>query len=520
MAGIFKQQYTTTVKKNGKPVKIKRKTRCWYIEYRNADDVLRRVKGFKDKTATRQLADQLERKVALAAVGIVDRYEEHKKRPLTEHLEDFENALRADQLTENHVVTTRRRAEVVMSSCGFVRWNDISASSVQQFVVKMKRAAKTRREYLQSAKQFCTWMVQDRRAGENPLAHLKPVTVTQADTQQRRALTPDEIATLLHYTPGFKKRFRLTGSERALLYRLALETGLRAGELRSLRKRSFDFDENTVTVVETDTKNRKLAVLPLRIETAAMLKAYLGCKTPKAVVFGMAHRTHTAKMLYRDLDEARGKWIDEVKGTPEESERVKSKYLMDDEMGNLDFHALRHTFGSLLAASGIHPKVAQELMRHSDINLTMSRYTHVFHGQEADAVAKLPDFSRRRSQENKATGTDGQWVEPAEKSYKKTYSDLTEKAYSGCQQSASGGTERQGKQAESTKKWTGRNSCDMVALGAKKKPMTTDVTGSNRHWVGLDSNQRKLTLTGLQPVPFSHSGTDPNEKTDSTDQKP
>ena len=86
---------------------------------------------------------------------------------------------------------------------------------------------------------------------------------------------------------------------------------------------------------------------------------------------------------------------------------------------------MRHTFGSLLAASGVHPKLAQELMRHSDINLTMSRYTHVFSGQEANAVAKLPDFSKRRPQANKATGTDGQWVEPVVKSYSKTYSKLT-----------------------------------------------------------------------------------------------
>ncbi len=28
-------------------------------------------------------------------------------------------------------------------------------------------------------------------------------------------------------------------------------------------------------------------------------------------------------------------------------------------------------------------------------------------------------------------------------------------------------------------------------------------------WAGLDSNQRRLTPTGLQPVPFSRSGTDP-----------
>ena len=31
------------------------------------------------------------------------------------------------------------------------------------------------------------------------------------------------------------------------------------------------------------------------------------------------------------------------------------------------------------------------------------------------------------------------------------------------------------------------------------------------NWAGLDSNQRRLTPTGLQPVPFSHSGTDPEK---------
>src|SRR5215831_9003037 len=29
-------------------------------------------------------------------------------------------------------------------------------------------------------------------------------------------------------------------------------------------------------------------------------------------------------------------------------------------------------------------------------------------------------------------------------------------------------------------------------------------------WAGLDSNQRSENATGLQPVPFGHSGTDPD----------
>ena len=51
-------------------------------------------------------------------------------------------------------------------------------------------------------------------------------------------------------------------------------------------------------------------------------------------------------------------------------------------------------------------------MRHSDIDLTMSRYTHVFRGQESDAVAALPDLDAAPvKQSAKATGTDNATVQ-------------------------------------------------------------------------------------------------------------
>jgi hypothetical protein len=66
---------------------------------------------------------------------------------------------------------------------------------------------------------------------------------------------------------------------------------------------------------------------------------------------------------------------------------------VDDSERYADFHSLRHTTGSPLAASGVHPKIAQILMRHCDINLTMNRYTHSYIGQISEAVKKLPDLS-------------------------------------------------------------------------------------------------------------------------------
>jgi hypothetical protein len=83
---------------------------------------------------------------------------------------------------------------------------------------------------------------------------------------------------------------------------------------------------------------------------------------------------------------------------------------VDDAGRYADFHSLRHTTGSLLAASGVHPKVAQAIMRHSNIDLTMSRYTHIFRGQESEAIAKLPDLSLSSRQSQKATGTDSRPV--------------------------------------------------------------------------------------------------------------
>ena len=79
----------------------------------------------------------------------------------------------------------------------------------------------------------------------------------------------------------------------------------------------------------------------------------------------------------------------------------------DNGEGVIDFHSLRHSTASLLAASGVNPKTAQAIMRHSDINLTMSRYAHIYRGAESDAVESLPDFSSQSRQRQVATGTDG-----------------------------------------------------------------------------------------------------------------
>ena len=54
----------------------------------------------------------------------------------------------------------------------------------------------------------------------------------------------------------------------------------------------------------------------------------------------------------------------------------------------LDFHSLRGTFITSLSREGVHPRKAQLLARHSDMNLTMKSYTHLTLEEIAEALPK------------------------------------------------------------------------------------------------------------------------------------
>ena len=174
----------------------------------------------------------------------------------------------------------------------------------------------------------------------------------------------------------------MSGYSRYICYRLAIESGLRRKELRALTTESFDFSAGTVTVWGDKTKNRQDAILPLRKDTAIEIEMYCRSFTPRAKLFRIHDKS--SDMVAADCGVAGIEYVDEA-----------GRYA--------DFHALRHTCGTLLAAAGVHPKTCQEIMRHSDIRLTMDFYTHYMTGAGKAAIESLPDLGKKKL----ATGTDG-----------------------------------------------------------------------------------------------------------------
>ena len=76
--------------------------------------------------------------------------------------------------------------------------------------------------------------------------------------------------------------------------------------------------------------------------------------------------------------------------------------LASAELPAIRFHDLRHTSATLLLAAGVHPKVVQERLGHSQIGITLDTYSHVVPTMQLEAATKLDALMRssRNSQKS------------------------------------------------------------------------------------------------------------------------
>ncbi len=403
----------TTKRANGKP----KRSETWTVEFRTVAGRLCRLAAFKDKRASAELAQTIEALLACRATGsrpdtdlsrrverlpfrCVDRLREWgvldprfsaMVKPLSAHVDDWERSLAAAGRTDKHVSGSTGAVRELLETLRWSFWSDVDAGEAENLLDKLRAegrelkngkrrrlSARRSNAMLGALRQFARWMVRESRAAENPLERLRPLNVETDRRHVRRALRVEELRRLLVAAESGPEVRGVVGPERALLYRLAAESGLRAGELRALTRGSFDLDGLTVTVEAATAKNRKRDVLPLRAETGAMLAAHVARKSPAAPAFTMPKPTHTAEMIRVDLDAAGIPWTDEFG-------RV------------LDFHSLRATCATLLAEAGVPLTTAQAILRHSDPRLTAKVYTTRFRESEAAAVERLPDFGSAHS---------------------------------------------------------------------------------------------------------------------------
>jgi integrase len=398
--------------------KVTKKSRKWYGRVPGSR---KPVPLSANKVAARQILAELVRKAELGRAGITDPFEAHRKRPLTGHLADREEVLKARNNTADYVRLKLARARKIIDACRFTFISELSASRVEAALADMRReprfGTQTSNHYLAAIKQFVRWLVKDRRTAENPLAHLEGGNVRPDRRHERRELSDAELVNLFQTAHSSGRVRKLKGPDREMLYLVSVYTGLRASELASLTPTSFSLEDTppTLTVEAAYSKHRREDVVPLHADLVRRLRPWLAGKPAGQRVWpgNWAKGKEAGVMLKADLRKARTAWIEEAGGDQADRTRREQSSFMayrDTDGRVADFHALRHTFITRLVRAGVKPKEAQALARHSTITLTMDRYAHTGLHAVARAVEALPPLPTGRPetarQPLRATGTD------------------------------------------------------------------------------------------------------------------
>ena len=202
-------------------------------------------------------------------------------------------------------------------------------------------------------------------------------------TQEMKVLEPGQVTVLLEEAKA--------GHQEALYY-LAVTTGLRQGELLGLRWADLDWETGRLQV------QRQLQVVPGQGKVFCEPKSAAG---RRSIVLGATaleklreHREyqHTQRLFAG----ARWKENDLIfpcsLGTPADPQYLLQTFkrlLKKAGLPEIRFHDLRHTAATLMLQQGVHPKIVQERLGHSNISLTLNTYSHIIPGMQEDAAKKL-----------------------------------------------------------------------------------------------------------------------------------
>lgn len=193
-------------------------------------------------------------------------------------------------------------------------------------------------------------------------------------------------------------------------YYLLLATGMRRGELLGLKWADIDFNNkclhinralaktNTHGAQFADTKTQKSRrMISLNSETMQVLKQHAQRQTEEKNI---------VEKLYQDQDMVFCR-EDGMPMHPDTFTHRFKKLLKKAGMIGFCVHDLRHSFATMALNSGIHPKVVQEILGHSNIHTTLDIYSHVLPGIIEKAMEQIGAIlSNNESVEVEAKGMD------------------------------------------------------------------------------------------------------------------
>jgi integrase len=213
----------------------------------------------------------------------------------------------------------------------------------------------------------------------NVTADLKLPRITREEIDP---LSPDEARRLLEAARGDRLE---------TLYVLALNTGMRQGELLALKWDDVDLERGVLRVRRTLTHSGKAFILgePKTKKSRRTIRLTAGAV--------QALKDHLARQLEEmermgSIYQPGGLIFATESGTIINPSNLRNRsfkpLLKLAGLRPIRFHDLRHTCATLLLSKDVNPKIVSEMLGHASISITLDIYSHLL--PEMQEKAALP----------------------------------------------------------------------------------------------------------------------------------
>ena len=178
-----------------------------------------------------------------------------------------------------------------------------------------------------------------------------------------------------------------------------LYTGMRRGEILALTVQDIDFENGIIVVnkaiefihnspnVKTPKTPRSNRTIPILSPLLPYLIRATKNKSKNDVVFSNKHGSvydrSGIQMLFRDFNKQYNKFLEEENSI--------------SQITNVHFtmHQFRHTFCTTLYNAGIDVKMAQDILGHNSVNVTLDIYTHLSQKAKKISTDKLNEYIKK-----------------------------------------------------------------------------------------------------------------------------
>lgn len=281
----------------------------------------------------------------------------------------------------------------ILSSCiADMRLRDIKPGDVQAFTNSIKGrngrklSGKTVRLVYDMLKTALTYAVDYDCIEKNPCYKIR---LPRHTPKEIRILSTSEQAAL-------EQAITESKNGKAFGVLICLYTGIRLGELCALKWSDIDFENREISVRRSlsritlhDSKSKtKTAIVE---DTPKTLKSNRAIPLPMFLIKQLKERKKISKSEYV-VSMKDGRRV-----LPRTMQDVFAGLIKNSGIAHTNFHALRHTFATRAIELNVNVCAVSEILGHSNISITISRYIHALKEQKLDAARLFDRFYKEKS---------------------------------------------------------------------------------------------------------------------------